>query len=122
MAEAAFTAKYDLVSNAKKIAEKGNPNLPPMQIAVNFTPEDAVKAAQWLMAKADECHREGTTMRVWDAQTKTATNVPGFTLWGACWGQRGEFSPLMPQGAPAPQAAPPLAAPAAQAPVAAGWG
>lgn len=119
MAEAAFKARYDIVSNAKKIAEKGNPNMPPMQIAVNFTPQDAVACAQWLMAKAEEAEREGRTFKEWDSQARELTEKPGFTLWGSCYGQRGELSALPVQGqAPAPAA--PAAAPAPVA-AASGW-
>ncbi len=113
MAEAAFKARYDLVSNAKKIAEKGNPNMPPMQIAVNFTPQDAVACAQWLMAKAEEAERGNKTFKEWDSQARELVEKPGFTLWGSCYGQRGELSALPVQNS--------TPAPAAPATAAAGW-
>lgn len=89
MAEPAFSARFRITDNRNRKSDKS----PEQNIAVDFTPEQAIAAASWLMEAAEKAEREGTTVRQYTGQ-KEYQDVPGFTMWGGLWGQAGSFSPL----------------------------
>lgn len=127
--QAAFKAPFNVVSNARQIAKaaiEGNEKaekLPPQKIVVSFTPDDAMAAAQYLIAMANKAQQEGTTFKTWDAEQRVEVEVPGFAMWGSVYGNRGEFSPAMPEGAaPAPAAVPQTYAAPVPAAAGATWG
>lgn len=89
MADTAFKAPFQITENRNKKSEYS----PEQNISVKFTPEQAVAAANWLMASAEKAEREASKIRVYTTPTDYK-EVTGFTLWGGLWGQKGSFSPL----------------------------
>ena len=89
MPDPAFTARFRVMENNKRKSDKS----PEQNIAVDFTPTQAMAAAEWLVAAAEAAEREGTTVRQYNGKDDYQ-EVPGFTLWGGMWGMSGSFSPL----------------------------
>lgn len=89
MPDIAFTARFRVVDNSKRKSDKS----PEQNIVVEFTPEQALAAATWLMTSAEKAERDGTTVRVYKGKNDYE-EVPGFSLWGGMWGNTGSFSPL----------------------------
>ena len=85
----AFSAPFQIVENRDKRTEKS----PTHSIVFNFTREEAVKAAQWFMAMADQVDAEGTVCTIWNKDTKSADEFPGFAMWASCWNKSGRLSP-----------------------------
>ena len=89
-----FKAKFRIVENTK--AEKDND--PTHKMPMEFTPDDARAAAQYLIDMANKAEDEGTTIRKYSGQNDYS-DVPGFTCWLSMWDQSGSWSP-MPLDAP----------------------
>jgi len=89
MADSAFKAPFRITENRFKKTEYS----PEQNVSVDFTPEQARAAADWLLTAADKALKESTKIRVYSTPTEFK-EVVGFTLWGGLWGQRGSFSPL----------------------------
>ena len=96
MTDTAFTARFRLTENRNK----KNENSPEQNLAIDFTPDQAIAAANWLMTAAENCKAEGNTVRVYKGKDDFE-EVAGFTLWGGMWGNSGKISPLAQQAAPA---------------------
>jgi hypothetical protein len=84
-----YTSAFQIVENRNKRTDRS----PTHSIVFNFTREDAVKAAQWFMAMADQVDAEGTVCTVWNKDTKSADEFPGFAVWASCWNKSGRLSP-----------------------------
>ena len=89
MASPLFKAKFRIVENTK--AEKQND--PTHKMPMEFTPEDARAAAQYLTEMAAKAESEGTTIRKYSGQNDYS-EVPGFTCWLSMWDQSGSWSPM----------------------------
>ena len=89
MANTAFNARFRIMENRKRKGDR-DPN---ENICVDFTPEEARKAAQWLMDKASETEAGSSTIRQYRGRNDYE-EVPGFTLWGGIWETTGKFSPM----------------------------
>ena len=89
MANVAFNARFRIMENRKRKGDRD----PIQNICVDFTPEEARMAAQWLMNKASETEAGSSTIRQYRSKDDYE-EVPGFTLWGGLWETAGRFSPL----------------------------
>ena len=89
MADTAFKASFRITDNRNRKTEKS----PEQNISVDFTPEQAIAAANWLMTAAENAERNSSKIRVYKG-LNDFEEVTGFTLWGGLWGQKGSFSPL----------------------------
>lgn len=94
MADTAFTARFRLMDNTKRKDDRA----PEQNLVIDFTPEDAMAAANYLMTMAENAEANGTTIRVYTGKNDYA-EVTGFSLWGGMWGTSGKISPLKPQAA-----------------------
>ena len=87
----AFTARFRF-----KDKKTVNQNGPDKNLIIDFTPEEAKKAAKFLMDKATEIELGGqSTIRQYRGKDDYS-EVPGFTLWGSYWSKNegGTISPL----------------------------
>ena len=91
MADTAFTARFRLMDNTKRTGDRS----PEQNLVIDFTPEDAIAAASYLMTMAENAEANGTTVRVYNGKDNYA-EVTGFSLWGGLWGNSGKISPLKP--------------------------
>ena len=89
MADTAFKASFRITDNRNRKTEKS----PEQNVSVDFTPEQAIACAQWLMTAAENAERNSSKIRVYKG-LNDFEEVTGFTLWGGLWGQKGSFSPL----------------------------
>jgi hypothetical protein len=89
MATPLFKAKFRIVENTK--AEKEND--PTHKMPMEFTPEDARAAAQYLTDMANKAENEGTKIRKYSG-LNDYSEVPGFTCWLSMWDQSGSWSPM----------------------------
>ena len=89
MAEIAFTAKFRIQENRNRKNDKA----PEENLVVDFTAEQAVKAANYLMTMAEKAEADGTKIRIYTGKDEF-TEQTGFSLWGGKWGNKGSFSPL----------------------------
>lgn len=94
MANTAFTARFRLMENTKRKDDRS----PEQNLVIDFTPEDAMAAASYLMTMAENAEANGTTVRVYSGKNDFA-EVTGFSLWGGMWGNSGKISPLKPEAA-----------------------
>lgn len=92
MADTAFTARFRLMENTKRKDDRS----PEQNLVIDFTPEDAMAAASYLMTMAENAEANGTTIRVYTGKDNYA-EVTGFSLWGGLWGNSGKISPLKPE-------------------------
>ncbi len=90
--ETAFSARFRF----KEKDQKGNSKAPDKSLIVDFTPEEAKKAAKWLMNQATEAELGGSTIRQYKGKN-SFDEVPGFTLWGSYWSGN-EGGKIEPQG------------------------
>ena len=90
----AFLAKVRFTRN-NSIKE----NAPDQNIVIDFTCDDAMKAAYWLTLAVDNAKMDGTKIRVYKNQ-KEYDEVSGFSLWGGMWGNSGKLAPLPPKDSP----------------------
>ena len=70
-----------------------NDKAPEENLVVDFTAEQAVKAAIYLMTMAEKAEADGTKIRIYTGKDEF-TEQTGFSLWGGKWGNKGSFSPL----------------------------
>jgi hypothetical protein len=91
MPDIAFTAKFRIQENRNRKNDKA----PKEQIIVDFTSEQAMAAANYLMSMAEQAEAKGQTIRVYTGKDEY-TEHTGFSLWGGKWGNKGSFSPLKP--------------------------
>jgi hypothetical protein len=83
MADPFFNAKFRFM----KAKNKSSDRAPDYNLVIDFTKEDAMKAAQYLMTKGNEAEMDGTTVRIYTGQGKEDyTEKPGFSIWGSMWG------------------------------------
>ena len=80
----AFFARARYYDNRKN---KKDGRQPDWKVLTEFTPEEAVKAAEWLINMADHCQINGGTIRKYDRQGNWE-EVPGFTMSHAFWQER----------------------------------
>ena len=92
MADVAFNARFRITKNQNRTNDRS----PEHNLAVDFTPTEAMAAATWLMSMAEQAEAEGTKVRVYRGKDDYQ-EVTGFTLWGGLWGNSGSFSPLKPK-------------------------
>jgi hypothetical protein len=92
MADTAFTARFRLMENSRRKDDRS----PEQNLVIDFTPEDAIAAASYLMTMAENAEANGTTIRVY-AGKNDFSEVTGFSLWGGMWGNSGKISPLKPE-------------------------
>ena len=86
-----FKAKFRVVENTK--AEKEND--PTHKMPMEFTPDDARAAAQYLIDMANWAEEKGNTIRKYNGQNDYS-EVPGFTCWLSMWDQSGSWAPMPP--------------------------
>jgi|TARA_R100000482_G_scaffold115250_1_gene58186 hypothetical protein len=86
-----FKAKFRIVENTK--AEKDND--PTHKMPMEFTPDDARAAAQYLIDMANKAEDERTTIRKYTGQNEFS-EVTGFTCWLSMWDQSGSWAPMPP--------------------------
>ena len=94
MANTAFTARFRLMENNKRKDDRS----PEQNLVIDFTPEDAIACAGYLMTMAENAEANGTKIRVYTGKNEFA-EVTGFSLWGGMWGTGGKISPLKPDAA-----------------------
>ena len=92
MPDIAFTAKFRIQENRNRKNDKA----PEEQIVVDFTSEQAMAAANYLMSMAEQAEAKGQTIRIYSGKDEY-TEQTGFSLWGGKWGNKGSFSPLKPE-------------------------
>ena len=92
MPDIAFTAKFRIQENRNRKNDKA----PEEQIIVDFTSEQAMAAANYLMSMAEQAEAKGQTIRIYSGKDEY-TEQTGFSLWGGKWGNKGSFSPLKPE-------------------------
>lgn len=111
MATPIFKAPARVFNNNNK--EEGS-RAPDSKVLVDFTPENAMAFAQWLMASADQCQVEGKTIRKYD-RDGNYEELPGFAIAIGLWQEvdaqgytklKGNLAPLPVEGGPAPVAQP----------------
>jgi len=73
---------------------------PEENLVVDFTAEQAVKAANYLMTMAEQAEAKGSKIRIYTGKDEF-TEETGFSLWGGKWGNKGSFSPLKPESSEA---------------------
>jgi len=86
-----FKAKFRIVENTK--AEKDND--PTHKMPMEFTPDDARAAAQYLIDMANWAEEKGNTIRKYTGQNEFS-EVAGFTSWLSLWDQSGSWAPMPP--------------------------
>lgn len=92
MAEIAFTAKFRIQENRNRKSDKA----PEEQIIVDFTSEQAMAAANYLMTMAEQAEAKNQKIRVYTGKDEY-TEHTGFSMWGGKWGNKGSFTPLKPE-------------------------
>jgi hypothetical protein len=95
MADIAFTAKFKIIDNPTPL-EKRHERSPEENIVVDFTSEQAMAAASYLMTMAEQAEAKGQKIRVYTGKDEY-TEHTGFSLWGGKWGNKGSFTPLKPE-------------------------
>ncbi len=92
MADIAFTAKFRIQENRNRKSDQS----PEEQIIVDFTSEQAMAAANYLMTMAEQAEAKNQKIRVYTGKDQF-TEHTGFSLWGGKWGNKGSFTPLKPE-------------------------
>ena len=93
MANTAFNAKFRIVDN-----NSDRDNAPERNLIIDFSCDEAEKAANWLAQAASNARLEGTTIRVYKSKSDY-DEVTGFSLWGGLWGNSGKIAPMNPKPA-----------------------
>ena len=88
MANTAFNAKLRIVDN-----NSDRENAPDQNVIMDFTCEEAEKAAKWFTQAAETARMDGTTIRVYRSKSDY-DEVAGFSLWGGLWGNSGKVAPM----------------------------
>jgi len=79
--DSAFTAKFRLIPNKKR--KSGNDC--DRYLIIDWTPDEAKKAAKWLLDQADACETPGgSTIRKYSSRTDYE-EISGFTMFGSQW-------------------------------------
>ena len=95
--EPAFSVKARYWNNRKDRRS----NQPHWNVFTNFTPEEARKAAYWLMDMADDCELKGTTIRQYNSNGERLDDAIGFTMSHGFWMNKPkEGDELLPNGEP----------------------
>lgn len=87
MSETHFTAKFRFM----KAKNKSSDRAPDYNLVIDFTKEEALKAAEYLMTKGNEAEIDGTTVRIYAGKDEY-TEEPGFSVWGSMWGDPSDES------------------------------
>ena len=74
-----FEARFRF-KERKTVSQNG----PDKNLMIDFTPEEAKKAATWLLEKATEAELGGSTIRKYTSKSEYK-EIPGFTVWGSYW-------------------------------------
>jgi len=93
MANTAFNAKLRIVDN-----NSDRENAPERNVIMDFSCEEAEKAANWFKQAAETARMEGTTIRVYKSKSDY-DEIAGFSLWGGLWGNSGKIAPMNPKPA-----------------------
>ena len=88
MTNTAFQARFRVVGN-----NSPKQNAPDQNLIIDFTCDEALKAANWLTQAVDIAKMDGTKIRVYKSQ-KEYDEVSGFSLWGGMWGNSGRIQPM----------------------------
>jgi len=84
----AFLAKLRIVGN-----NSNNQNAPDQNVIIDFTCDEADKAANWIAQAAANARMDGTKIRVYKNKSDYI-EVAGFSLWGGMWGNSGRIQPM----------------------------
>ena len=87
----AFTAKFRVVDN-----NSDRENAPEKNMILDFTVEEAMKAATFLVKKCEEAEMNDTKIRIYKDKNAYREEA-GFSIWGGMWGNSGRLQPLPPQ-------------------------
>ena len=87
MAESHFTSKFRFMRNKNKTNDKA----PDFNLVIDYTVEDAVKAADFLKDQALKAQLDGTTVRIYSGRG-SYEEKPGFSVWGSLWGDPSDES------------------------------
>ena len=68
-------------------------NSPDQNVIIDFTCEEADKAANWIAQAAANARMDGTKIRVYKNKSDY-DEVAGFSLWGGMWGNSGRIQPM----------------------------
>jgi len=93
MANTAFNARLRIVDN-----NSDRENAPERNVIMDFSCEEAEKAAKWFLQAAENARMEGTTIRVYKSKSDY-DEIAGFSIWGGLWGNSGKIAPLNPKQA-----------------------
>lgn len=93
MTNTAFNAKLRIVDN-----NSDRENAPERNVIMDFSCEEAEKAAKWFLQAAENARMEGTTIRVYRSKSDY-DEIAGFSLWGGLWGNSGKIAPMNPKPA-----------------------
>ena len=94
MANTAFNAKFRIVDNNTASSSLA----PERNLIIDFTCEEGIKAANYILQAVENAKMEGTTIRVYRSKSDY-DEVTGFSLWGGLWGNSGKIAPLNPKQA-----------------------
>jgi len=95
MADSHFTAKFRFMKVKEKKSDRGPDN----NLVIDFTVEEAKKAAAYLNEMAATAQMSGKSVRVYTGKNEY-TQEPGFSVWGSMWGDptdpssSGKIAPL----------------------------
>ena len=84
----AFLAKVRFTRN-----NSNKENAPDQNIVIDFTCEEADKAANWIAQASANARMDGTKIRVYKSKSDY-DEVAGFSLWGGMWGNSGRIQPM----------------------------
>ena len=88
MTNTAFQARFRVVGN-----NSPKQNAPDQNLIIDFTCDEALKAANWLTQAVDNAKMDGTKIRVYKSKSDY-DEVAGFSLWGGMWGNSGRIQPM----------------------------
>ena len=95
MAEAHFNAKFRFMKAKNKTSDRA----PDYNLVMDYTVEEAKKAAAYFNEMAVSAQLAGNTVRVYTGKGEY-TEEPGFSIWGSLWGaptdasSSGKIAPL----------------------------
>ena len=84
----AFFAKLRIVGN-----NSTNQNAPDQNEIIDFTCDEAIKAANYILQAVDIAKMDGTKIRVYKSKSDY-DEVAGFSIWGGMWGNSGRLQPM----------------------------
>ena len=93
MANTAFNAKFRIVDN-----NSDRDNAPERNLIIDFSCDEAVKAANYILQMVDNAKIEDTKIRVYSSKSEY-DEVSGFSIWGGMWGNSGRIQPMPPKQA-----------------------